>query len=502
MSKESLQSRQLKHSVSEGNAAALMQGFGTEFVAPFALRLGATAEQIGLLASLPQLVHALTQFLALHLVARVSSRLALIRTTVLLQAVLWLPLAALALWSGQGAFWILLIVDVLITGASALLNPFWTSWLSEWVPQRSKGTYFGLRNKINGFTSVVAIFVGGLILSAFDNSGYALVGFTVLFAGAAVGRLASYYFFTLSQERQLNVCLDLHSGSLWKHAKSEPGFLVLVRYSAVFSFAVALASPFFVIYLLQVKGFSYAAYAATVTAAALASFLAMPYWGKLADRFGNKLVLNYSSLVIPTVPLMYVAPVSHVAYFLLVELVSGTVWAGQKLSSFNLLIENTPLSQRARFVSYFNIANGFGTFAGALCGGLFAAFLMGSSLNLFGFSGLPLLFLASFVLRLLAWVFLLPSIQGALVSQPKTPRHFFFKAVTVLPFRSMYFVLQHDACETAEMIGKGLRKLGLKEDRWLHRVEEKEEHEVRHIVHAFRKQHQKLRRLLLKKRRH
>jgi len=502
MSTRSVQKAQLRQSVSEGNAAALMQGLGTDFVPAFALRLGALPEQIGLLAALPQLVHALTQFLALHLVARVPSRLALIRTVVLIQALLWLPLAALAFWSGSAAFWALLALHVLITGASALINPFWTSWLSEWVPLNKRGAYFGMRNKANGFTEVAATFIAGLVLSAFDGSGYAFLGFAVLFAGASLGRFISYYFFSISVERQLNVCHDLHAGDAWKHAHSQPGFWMLVRYSAVFSFAVALASPFFVIYLLNVKGFSYAAFALTVTASALSSFLAMSYWGRLSDRYGSKLVLNYSSLVIPLVPVMYIAPVGELAYFILVEIVSGIVWSGQKLSSFNLLIENTPLTQRARFVSYFNIANGFGTFGGALLGGGLAAYFMDSRVYFMGFSGLALLFLLSAFVRLLAWIFLLPPIQGALVRQPDAPRPALFKAVTVLPFRSMYFVLQHDAVGTAEMIGKGLRKLGRKEDHWLHRVEEREEREVRHILHTFRQHHDKLRRLFMKKRRH
>ncbi|MBI2445166.1 MFS transporter [Candidatus Micrarchaeota archaeon] len=502
MSTRKTQTAQQRLSVSEGNASALMQGFGTEFISPFALRLGASADQIGLLAALPQLVHALTQFLALHLVARVPSRLALIRIVVLIQAILWLPIAGLALWTGASAFWILLLLDVLITGASALVNPFWTSWLSEWVPASGRGAFFGMRNKLNGFTAVAAIFAGGLILSSFDTSGYAFVGFAVLFAGASLGRFASYYFFSRSKELPLNVCLDLHAGDAWKHAHSQPGFWLLVRYSAAFSFAVTLASPFFVIYLLNVKGFSYAAYAVTLTVAALSSFLAMPYWGKLADRYSNKLVLNYSSLVIPLVPVMYMAPVSELAYFALVEIVSGIVWAGQKLSSFNLLIENTPLTQRSRFVSYFNIANGFGTFGGALVGGTLAAYLLDADLYFMGFTGLALLFLLSAILRVACWLVLLPPVRGALVRQPDAPRQFFFKAVTILPFRSMYFVMQHDALGTAEMIGKGLHKLGRKEDHWLHTLEEREAHEVRRMVHVFRRHHRKLRRLLFEKRRH
>lgn len=478
-----------------------MDGFGTDFIAPFALRLGASASQIGLLAALPQLVQALSQFMALHLVARVDSRLGLIRAVVLVQALLWFPLAALAFWSGTSGFWWLLGLYLAINAASALINPFWTSWLSEWVPAEHRGSFFGKRNKINGFTLVVSTFVGGLILSGFDNSGFALVGFSVLFAGAGIGRLISFYFFTKSKERDLNVCHDLFSGDAWKHAHSEPGFWVLVRYSALFSFAVALASPFFVIYLLNVQGFSYTTYAIIVTVNALATLLVMPYWGKLADRYSNKLVMSYSSIVIPLVPLMYLAPVREASYFFLVEIVSGIAWAGQKLSSFNLLIENTPLTQRARFVSYNNIANGVGTFGGAMVGGLIASFLIESHFTVLGLQGLLVLFLMSGIVRIAVAAAYLPGIRGKVVHQPNAQRQFFFKAVTLLPFKSMSFLLQHDACVTAGMIGKGIRKLAKKEDRWLHRVEEHEEHDVRHMIHVFRKHHHRLTRLLFQKRR-
>lgn len=502
MAKPHEQDVQLKRSISEGNAAALMQGLGTDFVSAFALRLGASADQIGLLAALPQLVHALTQFLALHLVSKVRSRLGLIRAVVLLQALLWLPVAALALWSGPSSFWALVILYVVITGASALINPFWTSWLSEWVPVDRRGAFFSLRNKVNGFTEVAATFLAGLVLSAFDSTGYAAMGFAVLFCAAAVGRLASYSFFARSKERVLHVCRDLYAGNAWTHARSEAGFWILVRYSALFSFAVAVASPFFVIYLLHTQGFSYAEYALTVTAGALASFLSMAYWGRLADRYSNKLVLTYVTLVIPLIPIVYMAPVHQIAYFILIELVSGTLWAGQKLASFNLLIENTPVSQRARFVSYSNIANGLGTFAGALLGGALAAYFLTSGFSTAGISGFPLLFLISAILRVVVTAFGLPYLRGKVVRQVKRQRQFFFKAVTVLPFRSMSFVLQHDAVGTAGMIGKGIRKLGRREDRWLHRVEVHELHDVRHAVHTFRKHHHRLARMLFKKRRH
>ncbi len=484
MSREDSQSRQLRRSVSEGNAVSLMQGFGVEFVSAFALKLGASVSQIGLLAALPQLVHALAQFLALHLSSRNLPRLKLITAVVFVQALLWLPVATLAIFHVPEAFWFLLALNVLITAASALVNPFWTSWLSDWVPAEHRGAYFSFRNKVNGFTLVAAMFTAGLVLGVSDGVGFGFVGFAVIFCAAAFGRLVSFVFFKRASERNLPICRDAHAWSL-QDAKSFPGFSVLVKYSAALTFAVSLASPFFIVYLLQDRGFSYATYAMIVAGTALASFISQPYWGRLADQYGNKLVLKYTALLIPVIPALYLLPVREAAFFFLLEAFSSIIWSGQKLSAFNLLIENTPVTRRPQFVSYYNIATGFATFAGALVGGFIAAGLLGSDLLFFGASGILWLFLLSCVGRALAALLFVPVIRGS-GKGSSAQKHFFFKAVTILPLRSMSFVVQHDTCTTVEMIGRGVQKLGKKEDRFMHRVEGKEEKEVRHVVHAVR----------------
>ena len=54
-------------SIKEGSAASLMEGFGTRYITPYALYLGASNTQIGLLSSFPGLLGSLAQIPALFL---------------------------------------------------------------------------------------------------------------------------------------------------------------------------------------------------------------------------------------------------------------------------------------------------------------------------------------------------------------------------------------------------------------------------------------------------
>ncbi len=45
-----------KYSIKDGSAWSVMYGFGEQYVVPFALKIGATASQIGILNSVPAFI--------------------------------------------------------------------------------------------------------------------------------------------------------------------------------------------------------------------------------------------------------------------------------------------------------------------------------------------------------------------------------------------------------------------------------------------------------------
>lgn len=480
-----VRSRQLKQSVSEGNAAAVMQAMGTDFVSAFALRLGADAGFIGLLSALPQLLHALAQFVSIRL-GRISlTRLPVIRAGVALQVVLWAILAGVAFFGFSQALGVVLLVHAFITVVSGVINPFWTAWISDWVPSAERGRFFGLRNKVTGFVLVFATFLAGFVLGVFESVDQALWGFAVLFGAAGLARLACLYFFGRALERRhfKTPLTASRWGIDWKHY---PHFSRVVAYSSAYAFAVAVASPFFVVYYLEDLAFSYPVYAALLTATAFASYLSMPYWGKFADKLGSKKVLTYTALAIPLVPLAFVLPIHAAAYFFVIEFFSGLLWAGQKLASFNRLIESSPALMRPRFVAWYNVAVGVATFAGTMAGAVLVGFFRASDLNAFGIQGLVWVFLVSAVLRVAAAVLFLPGLRSRPLPSSKELTHY-LNSVSYLPVKNMYVVLQQDAYATVKLTGKSLRVLERKEDEVLDRIEYFNAHALKKSVKRLRK---------------
>jgi MFS family permease len=157
------------------------------------------------------------------------------------------------------------------------------------------------------------------------------------------------------------------------------------------NFTTNLAAPFFAVYMLRELGFDYVTYMAVIGCATLGNFLSLSFWGRYADRVGNRRALVLTSWLVPLIPLLWA--LNHSLYFLIpVQLLSGFAWAGFNLASVNFLYDATSARERMTYISYSNVANGLALSLGALIGGYLATCLPpwhnSSILTLFILSGL------------------------------------------------------------------------------------------------------------------
>jgi len=95
--------------------------------------------------------------------------------------------------------WWLLGFMTLSTVVGAVANPAWGSMMSDLVPVRLRGKYFGTRGMINGLTMLVFSFIASGILTAFDQAGN-FTGYVIIFIAAMVFRLTSWFFLTKQYE--------------------------------------------------------------------------------------------------------------------------------------------------------------------------------------------------------------------------------------------------------------------------------------------------------------
>ena len=93
----------LRISIFEGSAASVAEGAGGSYITPFALALSATNFQVGLLSAFSGLLAPIAQFYGSNLMERYS-RKRIVIAFVLLQALMWLPIAALSYFLWKGIF--------------------------------------------------------------------------------------------------------------------------------------------------------------------------------------------------------------------------------------------------------------------------------------------------------------------------------------------------------------------------------------------------------------
>jgi MFS family permease len=405
--------KSLRFSILDGSALAAMLGLTMSYITPFALVLKATTAQIGLLTSFPNLVTAISQLAAPGLTIRAGNRKNITLPMIFVHALMLIPILLIPFVFKSAQVWWLIGFVTLGSVFGSIANPAWGSLMADLVPVRLRGRYFGLRTRITVIVTLVFSFIGGGILEIF--SGNILVGFSILFGGAAVCRFLSFYFFSRMYEPPMAKEAEDEQSlfSIFRHA----GSTNLGRFSlfvALMYFATNLASPFFAVYMLQDLNFSYTAYIINVSFYSIAVLAVQNFWGRRADWAGNMRVIQITSLLIPFVPLIWL--ISNNMYFLvLAQIFSGFCWGGFNLVSVNFVYDASETANRTKYIAFFNAMSGLALCLGALAGGYLIPHLPeirgNRFLTLFLISGVLRLVITLIFLRLIYEVRRVPRID-------------------------------------------------------------------------------------------
>lgn len=428
MSRKKISVREsLRASFKDGVCAAFMAGVTDYYTIPAALFLGATVQQVGLITALPNLLSSLSQFFSVQVIYWVGGRLKLLVRLVLSQATLILCVAMLPLFPIAHPVGLLLICLILAAMCGGLAGPAWGSLMSDYVPAKKRGQYFGWRNRAVGTVTVASIVASGLLLNLFHQRYYS-AGFWMIFSLAAAARYCSGYFISRMDEppHRKDPANDF-TFIMFLRRFRESNFLRFVVFSGCLTFATYLAAPFFAVFMLRDLQLSYVTYMALQVCASLAALVALPLWGKHADLVGNVRVLRLSSFLAALIPSFWLFS-QNPAYLMLVQLVSGFAWSGVTLSAGNFIYDAVTPQKRVRCIAYFNVINGIALFFGSSFGGYLASRLP----PLFGY---PLLGLFAFsCFCRLAFYLLLSRTFREVRAAPQVSIHeLFFSVVGIRP---------------------------------------------------------------------
>jgi MFS family permease len=407
---------QLTHSqnasVRDGMWHAAMLGAGENYLIACAIALGASTFQTGVLASLPQLFGALSQVLALSFISRIKNRPKFCAYAAFLQAFTWIPIAAIPLITlgtdAKVSLLILLSVAYFVLGN--VVGPIWNSLFGDMVPPEWRGNFFGYRNKWIGLVLLGVLIVSGIFLDKAERLGWEDSGFLALFLFAAFCRFFSAVWLGRMEEPG-HVVLAEHDFSFVSFIQraSDSNFVKFVLFVSIFNLGLAIANPFLAIYLLRDVGLSYIEFMIITCGMIASQFLTMQHWGKLADQFGTKRLLNIAGVGLALVPFLWLVSSSFWFLFSL-QVYTGFLWAGYILSTSNFIFDAVSPPKRARCIAYYAAINGFAVFIGTSFGGLLARVLPASealqSPWVNNDSNLLLVFLISGLIRMVILVFL------------------------------------------------------------------------------------------------
>lgn len=362
--------KSLSFSMKDGVAFAATVGFGDNYINPFAVALGASNFQIGLLSSFTNLISSLVQLKAADITEWIGSRKRVIVFSVFSQATLLLPISMIPHLPQNIQVNLLILFYTLYLLFSSFANPAWGSLMANLVPVRRRGTYFSKRGRLVGIVTVAGAFLAGYILHIFQRD--SLTGFTVIFLIAMISRYVSCYLLSRIYEPPMEIKREHYfSFKEFMQRLNIGNFGKYVIFHSAFNFSVYIASPFFPVFMLRDLGFSYITYTIVVTTVPMASMLAVSYWGRRADAMGNRWIIRMCSLGISVLPALWIFS-RHVYLLLGIQILAGVFWAGFNLCSSNFIYESTIPEKRTRVISYFNAMNGLSICIGTLLGGFLA----------------------------------------------------------------------------------------------------------------------------------
>ncbi len=401
--------KSLYFSILDGIFSAMMQGISDFYLIPYGIALGASITQVAFLASFPAVVAALLQLKSAAITQSIGSRTKLINFIVFFHALSWIPIILIpylfsTVESRPMAPWALLVAATFYSSCGAFATPAWQSLMSDYIPVRKRGKYFGWRNKLQGLLTIGVAIASGLLLNFFGKGNF--TGFTLIFVFAMLCRFYAWFCLTRMKEPFRKSAHDVYFSffNFLKQIRTS-NFTKFVLFASLMSFSVNMSASLFSVFLLKDIGFSYASYMVVMTTAALSGVIFQEMWGKYGDTHGNLRVLQITGWGIATVPALWLFS-QHLGFAFFVQLVAGCFWGGFNLLINNFIMEAVSPEKRIRCISYFNVMNSFSVLIGSSLGG----FLIHRLPNLCGYSFLTL-FLISCVGRSLVMFFIASKVK-------------------------------------------------------------------------------------------
>ncbi len=354
---------------------------GGPFLAAFALALGASNYEVGLLATIGFLSQ-FAQLGGLFLVQKYPRRRGIVFLAAGASRLLWVFILLIPLlFLNRGVTFLMqwLFVAAL---AGAVAGPAWNSLIRDIVPSATMGRLFSTRMALGTTFALSLTLMGGYFVDYWKAwfPDQALLAYTILFGVGLLFGLAGLVAIRRLPEPQMAVQDGHRIATLLTDPVKDRNFQGLLKYIGFWNFAINLAGPFFIVYLLERIGLPLRMVTMLVVTSQVTNLVFLRIWGRLADRYSNKSVLRVSGPLFLLAILLWTfttLPDRHMLTLPLlfaIHVLSGMSAAGVSLATANIALKLSPQGKAHSYMTIYGLAGAVTGAIAPMLGGMFADF--------------------------------------------------------------------------------------------------------------------------------
>ena len=273
----------------------------------FARKLGTPDWAFGLIATMP-FMGVFFQLPAGWFLDRYGFRKITFLFAATTHRLLWVAIAAIpwVLPQTGDLWWITLLVLLLLNWAIANIpGPAWMGWMSDVIPRKVRGRYFGFRNRIGQMVGITITLVIGWLLDSTtraqgDATGSAMLIMSLILGVAGIcGALDILCFIPIQDDypRKLDPGKSLLSMIVVPLVDRD--FRIFLGFIFTLNLAIGFIGQYVWLYAVKELGMSnLQAQVMIIGLPLLCQMIAYPFWGGLIDRLGRKPVLLVCSTTI------------------------------------------------------------------------------------------------------------------------------------------------------------------------------------------------------------
>ena len=397
-----------------GNLHGIICGGGTTAMVGLANEMKAGDLAFGLINGIPWAA-ALLQIPFSMLVNRTHKRKKYMLTLGMLSRALWMLFGLIPLIVPADPSWLPLWTMIFLLGISsccgAVINVCWLPWFSDLAPIRMRGQWFSFRDML---AAVFNLGFGLLTAWLLDTLPVYNRYIIVFAAGGFLGML-DMLCFGFCTEQYSDAPRKLHIGEVLKAIRKNRAFCRLTVMWTAWCFTSNLCAPYLARYSVNEMGLSFMQMMAFGTAAAaVATVLVMPRWGRALNQYGCRNIMLASTLITSLTDLFYLFSVPGSIWpVLLRNFIGAACWSGCNLAANSMQLSSSPDEARPSYIAVFACVTSLaGVALGTLCGGAVLETWEGAGWFSGGLDRVKALIILSAGLRLLVTFFLVTPLEN------------------------------------------------------------------------------------------